>query len=348
VSRVHLIQALRLGCAALLLSVESATGAGIDYGPDFFQQFPLYRPVEGLSGQVRVLSPPLLDVVFRRALDEFSKFYPQLDVALNETAADRADVPKAFVAGESSFIGALTPLTAQQLADFEKRFGYRPELLKFAVASIGIFVFKDNPVQGLTLQQIDSIFSAARNRGGREALKWGDVGLSGEWVGREIITFGYRGPIGFYDWFRESALLGGQAKGTMRDELSDTSAIQGAGVEPGGIAYANLLFATDRTRFVPVAGEDGKFHLPLHRDCVSQAYPMCRFMYVFVNAGAKSKLSAAERQFIAFLLSREGQTAVADGAQYPVTPELSRQQIEQINRWAVGAEDQRAAKSKAR
>ncbi|MEO8629941.1 MAG: substrate-binding domain-containing protein [Betaproteobacteria bacterium] len=332
------MRALSFALAALLVTAGTTRAEGIQYPDDFFQQFPLYRPVDGLSGEVDVLSSPVLDVVFRRAMDEFAKFYPKLDVRLAETAGDRPDIPESLIAGKSSFIGVLTPLTERQSAGFEKRFGYPPTLVKFAVAAIGIFVARDNPIAGLTLKQLDAIFSAERRRGGREAVKWGDLGLGGKWVDQTIVAFGNRGEVGFYEWFRQAVLLGSETKGTMREQLSDTSSIQGVGIEPGGIAYANLLFATPRTRFLPIFDDDGKLYSPLHSRCVNQQYPLCGFIYIYANAGENGKLSLAAREFIKYLLSREGQTAVADGAQYPVSPEISRKEIESLNRGTIAKE----------
>jgi phosphate transport system substrate-binding protein len=323
--------AASLVLAGLLQIASTAQAEAIQYPDDFFQQFPLYRPIEGLSGQVSLLSSPVLDVVFRRALDEFAKFYPKLDADLVEGDSDRPNRPQALISGKSSLIGVLTPLTEHEMAAFEKRFGYQPVLVKFAVAAIGIFVAQDNPIAGLTLKQLDSIFSAECRRGGKEALKWGDLGLGGKWANRTIVAFGYQGEIGFYEWFRRVVLLGSEAKGTMRQQLSDTAAIQGVGIEPGGIAYANLLFATARTRFIPLFDENGKLYSPEHGPCVDQRYPLCGFIYVYANTGEKAEFSPAAREFIKFLLSREGQAAVADGAQYPVSPEISRQEIESLN-----------------
>ena len=65
--------------------------------------------------------------------------------------------------------------------------GYKPVEVKVAIDALAVFVHKDNPIKGLSMQQVDSIFSSTRKCGGRKAERWGDMGLTGEfkWITAE-------------------------------------------------------------------------------------------------------------------------------------------------------------------
>ena len=317
----------------VLLAALSAQAQVTTFPPAFFAQFPNYQPVAGLSGELeRPRSAGARYRVSPRG-GRVAAIYPDVDVTV--VGGSERDIPNALISGAAAFLGALTPFTAEQTAAFRQQYGYDPTAVKFATAGIGVFVSRSNPVQGMTLRQLDSIFSINRRRGGPAAEQWGDLGLRGEWAPRPLILFGYRKESGYYTWFREAALLGDDIKRSMRDELSATSAVQGPAAERAGISYSNLLLATARTRAVSLGTEEGGLYAPTHDNCLTQRYPLCGFIYIYANTGEKGKLTAAGREFIKYLLSREGQQAIAQGAQYPISPALAQEQLSQLSTHAA-------------
>jgi phosphate transport system substrate-binding protein len=89
---------------------------------------------------------------------------------------------------------------------FEKRYGYKPTHLRVALDALAVFVHKDNPIRGLTLQQVDGIFSKTQRCKGADAKIWGDVGGSGTWARAPISLYGRNAASGTYGFFKEYAL----------------------------------------------------------------------------------------------------------------------------------------------
>src|SRR5207302_3434352 len=78
-----------------------------------------------------------------------------------------------------------------EITAFKEVKGYAPTGIDVVTGSyktrnrgyaIVVFVHKDNPIRGLTLRQLDAIYSVDRKRGGAPVRTWGDLGMTGEWA----------------------------------------------------------------------------------------------------------------------------------------------------------------------
>ncbi|GIX08117.1 MAG: hypothetical protein KatS3mg115_2520 [Candidatus Poribacteria bacterium] len=62
---------------------------------------------------------------------------------------------------------------------FEEKYGYKPTEIRVAIDGLAVYVHKDNPLQGLTLAQVDAIFSKTRKRGYPKDIRvWGELGVN--------------------------------------------------------------------------------------------------------------------------------------------------------------------------
>src|SRR5690606_23376616 len=101
-------------------------------------------------------------------------------------------------AGSSTAPPALTESTAtlapmsrgmrqSEIQAFEARHGYAPTELPVAVDMLAVYVNRDNPIDSLSLPEVDAIFSATRRCGHAEDItRWGQVGLGGAWANRDF------------------------------------------------------------------------------------------------------------------------------------------------------------------
>jgi phosphate transport system substrate-binding protein len=102
------------------------------------------------------------------------------------------------------------PMRGTEIEEFEARYGYEPTPIRGAIDALGVFVHRDNPIECLSLQQVDAIFSSTRSGGADAAITtWGQLGLTGEWANRPIAMYGRNSASGTYGYFREVALFGG-------------------------------------------------------------------------------------------------------------------------------------------
>ena len=87
-------------------------------------------------------------------------------------------------------------MKAAEIDAFEKKYGYKPTEVKVAIDALAVFAHKDNPIKGLSLDQLDSIFSSTNKRGGKPINTWGELGLTGEWANRPSRSTAATAPLG--------------------------------------------------------------------------------------------------------------------------------------------------------
>jgi len=279
-------------------------------------ELPPYEPVAGLSGKITSIGASTTTNLVARVAAEFRRMYP--DVTLQVTASPISIGPSALLEGRADLVPMSRPLTPGEVQSFTKKYGYPPTEIKVAADALAIYVEKGNPVTGLTLGQLDGIFSQTRRRGLSPIETWGQAGLTAEWVVRRITLYGYGPDEGAHQTFRQQVLNGGAFRLSLRVEGGGSSIVQGVAADPGAIGFASVFFACKRVRVVQIAGPDGQFYAPTEENVRSHKYPLSRFLYVYVNKPPRQPLGGPAAEFLLFLLSREGQQIVVDGGNIPL------------------------------
>jgi phosphate transport system substrate-binding protein len=279
-------------------------------------ELPPYEHVAGLSGKITSIGASTTTNLVARVAAEFRRMYP--DVTLQVTASPINIGPSALLEGRADIVPMSRPNTPEEVQSFTKKYGYPPTEIKVAADALAIYVEKGNPVPGLTLGQLDSIFSSTQRRGGSSIETWGQLGLTGEWIDRPITLHGYGPEDGAHQIFQQQVLDGGAFRLFLRVEGGGSSIVQGVAADPGAIGFASIFFTCKRVRIVPIAGADGHFYAPTEENVRSHRYPLSRFLYVCVNKPPRQPLGGPAAEFLRFMLSREGQQIVAAGGNIPL------------------------------
>jgi phosphate transport system substrate-binding protein len=202
-----------------------------------------------------------------------------------------------------------------------------------------ILVDKDNPIKGLTLAQLDAIYSKSRKRGHGDIQTWGDLGLKGEWATRPIHLYGLKAVNGIEQYFKMSVMEGGEYKDNIEFVKGKgfthafTVAAQDMASRPGGLTYALLANVTPNVKVVPLAAQAGEPFLdPNVENVYSHKYPLSRYVYIFVNRKPGQALEPKVKEFLKLVLSREGQDVVAqEGVYIPLTPQVVREELKKLD-----------------
>jgi phosphate transport system substrate-binding protein len=277
---------------------------------------PLYEPVAGLSGKITSIGESTTTNLVARLAAEFRRTYP--GVTLQVTASPISIGPSALLEGRADIVPMSRPLAPEEVQSFTKKYSYPPTEIKVAADALAIYVDKKNPVPGLTLGQLDGIFSQTQRRGGIPIETWGQAGLTGEWADRRITLYGYGPDDGAHQIFQQQVLNGGAFRLSLRVEGGGSSIVQGVAADPAAIGFASVFFACKRVRVVEIAGADGRVYAPTEENVRSLRYPLSRFLYVYVNKPPLQPLGGPAAEFLRFLLSREGQQIVAAGGNIPL------------------------------
>jgi phosphate transport system substrate-binding protein len=212
-------------------------------------------------------------------------------------------------------------MKSEEIDAFEERFGYKPTEIRVAVDALAVFVHKDNPLEKLTLTEVDAAFSKTRSCGGPAAIEtWGQLGLVGPWASRPISLYGRNSASGTYGYFKEVTLCKGDYRDTVKEQPGSASVVQGITEDLGGIGYSGIGYRTSGVKTLALAKSEGSpYGTTDPADVYAGRYPLSRFLYLYVNKAPNRAPDPMVEQFIRFVLAREGQETVVKDGYLPVS-----------------------------
>lgn len=273
-----------------------------------------YEKVSGVSGNLSSIGSDTLNNLMTLWAEEFKRIYPSVNIQIQGAGSSTA--PPALTEGTANFGPMSRKMKDQEIEAFERRHGYKPTAVPVAIDALAVFVHKDNPIEGLTIPEVDAIFSTTRSCNHRESIdRWGQLGLTGPWKARDVQLFGRNSVSGTYGYFKKNALCGGDFRNNVNEQPGSASVVQSVSASLNGIGYSGIGYKTASVRTVPLAREEGQPYVEATpENAVSGQYPLARFLFVYVNKKPNEPLPPLEREFLQMVLSKQGQqTVVKDG-----------------------------------
>lgn len=290
---------------------------------------PDYQPVPGVSGVLDSVGSDSLNTLMSLWAEAFQKIYPNVTVQVEGKGSSTA--PPALIEGTAQ-IGPMSRLMKDtEIDQFEAHFGYQPQRVAVALDTLAIFVHKDNPLPSITLAQLDAIFSSTLKRGHRPVLQWRDLGLTENWAPRWISAYGRNSASGTYGFFKDEVLLNGDFRLHIREQPGSSSVVQAVAGDLYGIGYSGIGYRTSGVRILPVASGDRSPVSPSRENCLSGAYPIARLLYLYINRNPREPVNPLIREFIRFVLSRQGQAIVETDGYYSLPAEIARRYTRTLN-----------------
>ncbi len=308
---------------AMVAMVASASAAGDE-------ELPAYQPASGVAGNLSSAGSDTLANLMTLWAEAFKRHYPNVYVQVQ--AAGSSTAPPALTEGTVSLGPMSRSMKDRERTSFENRYGYLPTAIPVAIDAVAIFVHRDNPIEGMTLPQVDAVFSATRRCGQSTAIaSWGELGLGSVWARRHIQLFGRNSVSGTYGFFKGEALCNGDFSPRVNEQPGSASVVQAISTAVNGIGYSALGFRTASVKPVPLASRAGAPHvMPSAETAVNGDYPLSRFMYIYVNKVPGQPLPPLEREFLTMVLSREGQQMVVKDGYIPLTASLAARSREAL------------------
>lgn len=297
--------------AALLVGTGTAFAQAIKLD----EALPEYKSVSGVSGKLASVGSDTLNNLMTFWGEDFKNIYPAVTVEIEGKGSSTA--PPALIAGTAQVGPMSRKMKAEEIDAFEKKYGYKPRLVAVAIDALAVYVHKDNPIQSLTLQQVDSIFSSTRKRGGQDVSNWGQLGLTGEWAKKPISLYGRNSASGTYGFFKELAFKNGDYKGSVKEQPGSASVVQGVENELGGIGYSGIGYKTSGVRAVPIADRAGPIEAT-QPNAETFTYPISRYLYIYINVNPSSGPDPLVREFVRFILSKNGQDDTIKDGYFPL------------------------------
>jgi phosphate transport system substrate-binding protein len=337
----------RLG---LWLAIAAVCGVASAQNEHFAEKLTPYKPTAQVRGVVRTYGNNYIPKLVEQWETDFQKYQPGV------TFTNHLPGTEAAMAGLYGRIADIVFIGREgyrpEIDGFHDRFGYDPLRIEISSGSFNtphktfsleVFVQAGNPVTRLTMAQCEGIFGAGDAKAPR-IRTWGQLGVTGERASHPIHVYGYNFDTGMAGYFNRVVL---HDSGRWNEDLKDfdnghepNGEVINAGVyilkalakDPDGIAFANVLYENPEVKTVALAWSPaGPFVEPSRETVWSRAYPISRFTTAYVNRRPGEPLPPTVREFLRFIVSRQGMDLVeADGAYLPINPGVQRTDLEKL------------------
>ncbi|MEM8961598.1 MAG: phosphate ABC transporter substrate-binding protein PstS family protein [Acidobacteriota bacterium] len=292
--------------------------------------FEAYQPAQGVSGTVKSVGSDTLNNLMTLWAEKFQSYYPNVQVEIEGKGSSTA--PPALIEGASNFGPMSRPMKDKEIDAFEKNFGYKPVAVKTSIDMVAVFVNKDNPIaeKGLTLPQVDAIFSSTRKGGFESEINtWGEAGLSGDWANVPISSYGRNSASGTYGFFKKHALYKGDYRNSVKEQPGSSAVVQGIASDKGGIGYSGIGYKTADVETVPLAKAAGESYVKPTAENAGD-YALARFLLVYVNKKPGEAFDPLRAEFVKLIFSKEGQEVVVKDGYLPVPCEVAKQTLADV------------------
>jgi phosphate transport system substrate-binding protein len=289
-----------------------------------------YKSVQGVSGNIKSIGSDTMNNLMALWAEGFKRMYPSVQVEIEGKGSSTA--PPALIAGTAQFGPMSRDMKGAEIDEFEKKFGYKPTALPTSIDMLAVYVHKDNPIKGMTMQQIDAVFSKTRKGGSKaDITTWGQLGLTGEWASKPISLYGRNSASGTYGYFKEHALFKGDYKDTVKEQPGSSSVVQGVASDKYGIGYSGIGYKTADVKAVAIAKDEKSKHIEaIPANAYTGEYPLARFLWLVVNVKPGASIDPLRGEFIKYIFSQEGQSDVVKDGYFPVTAKIAADALKKV------------------
>ena len=290
-----------------------------------------YVKVSGVSGSVSSIGSDTLNNLMTLWAEGFRKQYPRVTLQIEGKGSSTA--PPALIEGMALLGPMSRTMKNSEIDAFERKFRYKPTAIPVAIDTLAVYVNKDNPVQGLTMAQLDAIFSKSRRWGHHENIEWWkQTGLNDEFSNSPISIYGRNSASGTYGFFKEHALKNGDYKDEVKEQPGSASVVQSVSEDQAGIGYSGIGYLTSNVRAVPLADKEGApFQEATQQNADNGSYPLWRHLYLYVNKAPNKPLDPIVGEFIKFIYSKEGQKVVIKDGFFPLKADLIERELRKLD-----------------
>lgn len=312
---------------ALLGLAATMAFSGASMAADVDAALPDYQKASGVSGKLSSVGSDTLANLMTLWAEEFKREYPNVNIQIQ--AAGSSTAPPALTEGTSNFGPMSRKMKDKENAAFETKYGYKSTPIRVAIDALAVYVNKDNPIEGMTISQVDAIFSATRKCGYKEDItNWSQLGVD---LGN-IQIYGRNSVSGTYGYFKKKALCKGDYKNNVNEQPGSASVVQGVTKSLNGIGYSGIGYKTSGVKAISLTKKAGEPFIEASKaNAANGTYPLSRYLYVYVNKAPNKPLSPLDREFIKMVLSKVGQRVVVKDGYVPLPASVVEKELAKLN-----------------
>lgn len=324
-----LLNRLAATSTALLLAATLG-GAHAEDVIKLDEKIPAYEKTSGVSGNLSSVGSDTMNNLLTYWGEGFSAIYPSVNRQIEGKGS--ATAPPALAQGTANLGPMSRPMKDEEMASIEAKTGVKPIGIGVALDALEVYVNKDNAIEKLTMQQVDAIFSKTRKLGYTEDITtWGQLGLTGDWANKPISLYGRNSASGTYGFFKEHTLGKGDFKDSVKEQPGSASVVQGVTGDLAAIGYSGAGYRTSGVKGLSIAAKPGAdAYAPTYENVLSKKYPLSRMLMIYVVKGKDKPLDPLVKEFVKFILSKEGQQIVIKDGFMPLPAAMIEQQLKHL------------------
>ncbi|TLG78932.1 phosphate ABC transporter substrate-binding protein [Methylocystis sp. B8] len=314
------LRALSAAVAAFVALTLGAAAFDMELSP--------YKVVSDLSGNLKSVGSDTMLHEMELWAEGFQSIYPNVKIDIEGKGSNTA--PPALLSGEAQLGPMSRPMTPDEIGAFEAKFGYKPTAVLVAIDALAIYVHKDNPLQCVSMEQIERVFAANPKSGGGKSIRtWGELGLTGEWATKPIALFSRNTLSGTYKFFKQHVLSGGDFKDDIKMQVGSEAVVSAIGADKFAIGYSGIGYKTSAVRAVPISAGKACYGATFD-NTYSRKYPLARGLYICLLKDPKKPIDTLSGEFVKYVLSRDGQTQAKKGGYYPITRNIREHELTRL------------------
>ena len=286
--------------------------------PELDAKVPFYQPLTQVKGRLHISGSDSMKPLLSALLDELKRRHNGIKFSLTGEGSQTGFTD--LLEHRTEVAAMSRRMTSSEIAEFVKEYGHEPAEVPVAIDALAIFVQQNNPLTGLSLDELDSVFCVERRRGlNYPVTSWGLLGLTDEWFDAPIRPYGRNGKSGTSYFFREEVCKGGTFVPQMVGGHGPASVVMDVVKDPQGIGFSGIGYQTSMVKAVPIAAVKGGRYVEASFQSVTDgSYPLRRNIFLYVARAPKTEPDPSVRELVRFVLSAQGQQIALDHGYFPL------------------------------
>lgn len=281
-----------------------------------------------ISGTIKVSGSSTMGNLIYLWCKGFSDIYNNTNCMVESFGSSKA--PLDMESGRID-IGAMSePMSDSDKQDFKNVYGYYPIEIKVAQDMIAVLVNAENPITCMTISELDGVYSNSNScKGSTNITTWGDLNLVGEWATSTINVYGRTPSSGTYDVFKKIALCNGTYNKSVSELASSRDIVDFVSKDMFSIGYSGAGLLAPGVKALKIGESKDKCYPPQSKYATSKQYPFTRDLYLYIPENP-ANMKKTTREFLSYILSRDGQEAVIEAGLITLPSKLINEQKNKI------------------
>lgn len=294
-----------------------------------------YEKADGIRGVLKSEGSDTMDPIIKPWCEKFASYYGGNVLCEISDGKGSGSGPPLLLDELINVARLSRPYKRKEVDKFIEKFGYRPLMMRTALDTLGVFVNKDNPIDCVTMKELDAIFSQDMKCGPNSSInRWNQLDVLGIYNNKKISLFGRIPLSGTHQFFKKKVLCKGPFKSVIREYGDSPNITRDIENNIYGIGYAGISYLTPGTKALAVSnGEKNQEEcIPATAEFVANAtYPISRILYIYLNKKPGEPLEPLLKEFMKFVLSKEGQEIVYLADFYPLSKESIENELSKLD-----------------